>query len=87
MPKRSRYTNVLIVNGNIELESRGKTYHLKDITQWRPFESVSIYNPEEVHYCLTLIGPGYNMAVVCADETECDNIIDELTSQGIGKRI
>ena len=37
--------------------------------------------------CLTLIGTDYNMVLVCADETECDNIIDELTDQGIGKRI
>ncbi len=87
MPKRSRYNNVLIVNGNIELESAGKTYQLEAITQWQPFESTSNYNPEEIQYCLTLIGPGYNMVVVCADEIECNNIIDELTNQGIGKRI
>lgn len=87
MPKRSRYSKVLIVNGNIELESRGKTYHLTDISQWQPFESVSTYNPEDIQYCLMLIGTDYNMVVVCADESECDNIIDELTDQCIGKRI
>uniref|UniRef100_A0A6C0B399 Uncharacterized protein n=1 Tax=viral metagenome TaxID=1070528 RepID=A0A6C0B399_9ZZZZ len=87
MPKRSRYSKVLIVNGNIELESCGKTYHLTDITQWQPFKSVSIYNPEEIQYCLTLIGTDYNMVVVCENETECDNIINELTNQGIGKCI
>jgi hypothetical protein len=87
MPKRSRYEHVIVVNGNIQLHAGGTSYCLEAITQWQAFESVSNYNPEEVRYCLTLIGPEYDMVVVCADESECDNIIDELTDQCIGKRI
>lgn len=87
MSKRSRYYNVFFVNGNIKMHSAGRTYHLKDITEWESFEAQSLLNSEEVKYCLTLIGTDYNMVVVCADESECNNIIDELIEQGIGKRI
>jgi|UniRef100_A0A6C0F4V5 hypothetical protein len=87
MSKRSRYEHVIVANGNIQLHAGSSSYYFKAITQWQAFESVSNYNPEEVRYCLTLIGPGYDMVVVCASEIECDNIIDELTEKGIGKRM
>jgi hypothetical protein len=87
MPKRSRYENVRIISGNIEVHSSGKTYHVKDIIEWEPFAVQSEFNPEEVQYCVTLVGTDYNMVLVCANEFECNTIIDELTDQSIGKRI
>jgi hypothetical protein len=87
MPKRSRYEYVTVDNNGIRVYASGTNHIFDSITTWDAYEAHWHVNPEDIQYNIYFVGIGYNMVLTCKDESEYDSIVDELTEQGIGKRI
>jgi len=83
MPKRTRYDNVTINAGQVQIYASGITYTFDFIKNWKSYELTNTLNPEEVDYMLNVFFPSGDQMILCKDESELLTIIDELIQQGI----
>jgi hypothetical protein len=83
MPKRSRYDLVTVNDNTITIYADGTEYVVPRNLTWCSQQFPSYKNPEEVVPILFIQSPFGDYTIVCRDEEENEEIMEQLIAQGV----